>query len=71
MGAQTWVTITTLITELLIVLKFDWETATKPLPFKVAVCWGVFISGLMLWTIWNFGIKPSLQSSKSRSVKRD
>jgi phosphatidylserine synthase 2 len=57
MGTQTWVTITILATEVLIVLKFDWETVSKPLPPMIAKCWIVFFSGLFLWTFWQFYLK--------------
>lgn len=66
MGTQTWVCITILFTETLIVLKFDWETVTKPFPPNVAWCWIVFIIGLILWTIWQFSIKPLIHSDNKK-----
>jgi phosphatidylserine synthase 2 len=64
MGTQTWVSITIIITELLIVLKFDWDTIAKPFPTKIAACWIVFISSLALWTLWQFYFKEHLFSRK-------
>ena len=43
-----------IITELLICLKFDWDTFTKPPPTSVIVCWTVSLSILGLWTVWHF-----------------
>ena len=64
MGTQTWVTITILATETLIVFKFDWETVTKPFPPTVAKCWIVFGIGLVVWTIWQFYLKQFFLSHK-------
>lgn len=67
MGTQTWVAITIIITELLIVLKFDWETVSKPFPPKIALFWALFISCLVLWTIWQFYLKPLLHWTEKRN----
>ena len=69
MGTQTWVSITIIITEILIVLKFDWETSTKPLPPDVAFWWKVFGTLLLLYTIWNFYVKPLLHWSERRNSR--
>jgi len=57
-GRQSWVIASIIITELLIVAKFGWETITKPLPFHVIVFWSVGLFIIAAWTIWNFFLKP-------------
>jgi phosphatidylserine synthase 2 len=60
------------LTEVLITLKFDWETVTRPFPLHVSIFWVVFIIALVGWTIWNFYISPymiKLSKKKSKSVK--
>lgn len=74
MGTQTWVCITIIMTEVLIVLKFDWETVTKPFPPKIALCWEIFGGCLLTWTVWQFYIKPYLfhsRDAKSGIKKKD
>jgi len=58
MGAQTWMCIAIITTEVLIVFKFDWETVTKPFPTTVAWCWIIFFGSLALWTVYQFIFKP-------------
>ena len=58
MGTQTWVVITIIFTEVLICLKFDWETVTKPFPPHISICWIVAGIGLLLWTVWQFYVSP-------------
>ncbi|KAK6973721.1 phosphatidylserine synthase 2 [Biomphalaria glabrata] len=55
-GRQSWVIVSIIITELLIVLKFDWNTVTKPLPKPVAIFWLIGALGLFIWTIVKFYI---------------
>ena len=45
LGHQSFMIVTVIITELLITLKFDWETITKPLPPHVLMFWTVGASG--------------------------
>ena len=45
-----------IITEFLIVLKFDWETVTKPIPRPVACVWLVGLVCLVTWTTFKFYI---------------
>ncbi|OON16217.1 hypothetical protein X801_07972, partial [Opisthorchis viverrini] len=56
LGRQVWMLSSVIITELLIILKFGWNTVTKPLPRHVALFWLVAIVGLTLWTFWHFYI---------------
>ena len=48
------------VTELLICVKFGWDTITKPLPRSIAIAWLSFAIGLFLYTIVKFVIfKPT------------
>jgi phosphatidylserine synthase 2 len=64
MGTQTWVVITIITTEVLICLKFDWETVTKPFPPDIAFYWKIFGSILTLWTVWQFYVWPYINHKK-------
>ena len=57
------------MTELLICLKFDWETLTKPFPPDVAFWWYIFLSALVLWTIWQFLVRPYVWPQESKESK--
>jgi len=70
MGTQTWVCITIIVTEVLIVLKFDWDTVTKPFPPEVAFWWYLFIGALVLWTVWQFFLRPFFFSQESKQKKK-
>ena len=55
-GRQSWLIASVIITEFLIVLKFDWETVTKPIPRPVACVWLVGLVCLVTWTTFKFYI---------------
>ncbi|KAL8568159.1 hypothetical protein ACOMHN_027682 [Nucella lapillus] len=55
-GRQSWLIISIIITEFLLVLKFDWRTVTKPIPQPVASVWVVGLVTLLVWTIVKFYI---------------
>lgn len=57
MGTQTWVAITIIFTEMLIVFKFDWDVVTIPPPRHIAVAWITGACCLVLWIIWQFYLK--------------
>ncbi|KAK2177964.1 hypothetical protein NP493_570g03007 [Ridgeia piscesae] len=59
-GTQSWMASALIITELLVALKFDWETFTKPLPRHVAIVWLVGLASLALWTVWHFYLQRLL-----------
>lgn len=63
-----------IITELLIVVKFDWETITKPLPTHVAYGWILGFSFLLIFTVWKFyifrDVKSDLPIESSESNER-
>jgi hypothetical protein len=56
-----------IITEVLITLKFDWETFTKPLPQHVALGWIIGLAGWALWTVWHFYLQRLLMHTEQRS----
>lgn len=60
MGTQTWVAITIICTEVLIVFKFDWELVSKPFPEHIKIAWSIFFICLLLWMLWHFYVKPHL-----------
>ncbi|XP_002735878.1 phosphatidylserine synthase 2-like [Saccoglossus kowalevskii] len=69
-GQQSWITLATLGTEVLIILKFDPQLVLKPLPSHIAWCWLIGISALTVWTIWHFFIRQYIihyYSVRSRS----
>ena len=53
-GQQAWVVSAIVATEVLICVKFGWETLTIPLPFHVAVFWSISFGVYLVWTVWNF-----------------
>jgi len=66
LGAQTFVIGAIIVTELLICLKFDWETVTKPLPNHITVAWIIGFVILLLWTVWHFYFKRLLWHTEQR-----
>ncbi|XP_013403377.1 phosphatidylserine synthase 2-like [Lingula anatina] len=67
-GRQAWMIAAIIITELLIVLKFDWQTVSKPIPFPVACFWILGIVGLFVYTIWKFYLHPHKVIAKSHQT---
>jgi phosphatidylserine synthase 2 len=55
-GRQSWIIASIIITEFLIVLRFDLYTVTKPIPQPVASVWAIGIISLAVWTFWKFYI---------------
>lgn len=53
-GRQSWVIVAIIITEFLVIAKFDFGTITKPLPTHIAYFWILGCSSLILWTLWKF-----------------
>jgi len=56
-----------IVTEVLITLKFDWHTFTKPLPGYVIVGWVIGLALLALWTVWHFYLQRLLTHTEVRS----
>ena len=68
-GTQTLLLMAIIVTEVLITLKFDWHTFTKPLPSHVVVGWIIGLAVLALWTIWHFYLQRLLQHTEVQSLK--
>ncbi|XP_055335120.1 phosphatidylserine synthase 2-like [Paramacrobiotus metropolitanus] len=60
-GKQAWLVLAVIITELLIVLRFDWDLVTKPLPSRIAACWLLFFACVIIWTWWKFFYRNTLR----------
>jgi len=54
LGRQAWVTLTIVVTELLVCLKFGWSTVTKPLPRHIALWWVLGAALLVVYTVVKF-----------------
>ena len=65
-GRQAWLVVIIVLTEFLIVLKFDWETVTQPFPLHVTLFWLLFTICLVTWTIWHFFIKRAINSKEKK-----
>jgi len=68
-GRQSWVVAAIVITEVLIVCKFDWETVTKPLPFPIVLLWTSIAIGIVLWTIYQFWFKRFILWGQKKNVE--
>jgi len=60
-----------IITEVLITLKFDWHTFTKPLPDHVTFGWSIGLAVLAIWTIWHFYLQRLLRHTEVQSLATD
>ncbi|KAK8741995.1 hypothetical protein OTU49_002046, partial [Cherax quadricarinatus] len=69
-GRQSWLFLAIVTTELLIVVKFGWETVTIPFPSHVVTLWMTIFIILVLWTLWNFYIDPHTFKVDSEDVER-
>jgi phosphatidylserine synthase 2 len=68
-GRQSWVITAIVITEVLIVCKFDWETVTKPLPFHIVLVWTSIVIGIVVWTIYQFWFKRFILWGQKKNVQ--
>ncbi|CAG0920925.1 unnamed protein product [Notodromas monacha] len=59
-GRQSWMLVTIVFTEFLLVLKCGWETVTKPLPWHIGLFWSVGFAGLLGWSLYNFLLRPKM-----------
>lgn len=66
MGTQSCLVFAIIITEVLITLKFDWNTFTKPLPRHITLFWVVGLAGLALWTVWYFYLQRLLNHTEQK-----
>lgn len=58
LGQQAWIAIAMVVTEVLIVLKFDLPLVMKLPPVGVLIFWALFGMVLTLWTLWFFFVRP-------------
>ena len=70
MGTQTWLAITIILTEALIVFKFDWDLVSQPFPSHVTIGWSIFFSCLIVWMLWQFYLKPHLNKQEKNTNKK-
>ena len=56
-GQQSWVAISILATECLIIWKFGYHIVTKPFPTHVIIFWTAFVVIILGWSLWNFTYK--------------
>ena len=54
MGTQLWLQSAIALTELMIILKFEWNTVTKPLPRHISILWLTGLLALLTWTVHHF-----------------
>ena len=60
LGRQSWMLLCIVCTEVLVCVKFGWDTITKPLPRPIALWWLAFGVGLVIYTFVKFVIfKPT------------
>ncbi|KAJ2313163.1 hypothetical protein IWW52_004642, partial [Coemansia sp. RSA 2704] len=70
MGAHCWVLIATLLTELLIIVKFARGEFTEPFPRVVVVFWALVAAALAGFSLWQFALRPRLRRTPSRRSKK-
>ncbi|KAJ2448879.1 hypothetical protein EV183_005204 [Coemansia sp. RSA 2336] len=65
MGAHCWMLIATLLTELLIVVKFGRGEFSEPFPRLVIAFWSAVALALAAFSLWQFVLMPRLRHSKT------
>ncbi|XP_033106106.1 phosphatidylserine synthase 2-like isoform X1 [Anneissia japonica] len=68
-GEQSWIISAMILTEVLLVLKFDRELILKPFPSHIAVCWIIAFISLVAWTIYQFYIRPQFCAPEQEPVE--
>lgn len=53
-GRQAWLVAIIIVTEALIIFKYDWETVTRPIPRHMTIFWIGAIFVLTVYTLWKF-----------------
>lgn len=56
-GRQSWMILFILATEVLIIVRFDYDLITKPFPWYISWPWMIGIGMLAAWTAWEFFVK--------------
>lgn len=69
-GRQSWMILAIVITELLVTIKFDFATISKPLPKHIAYFWILGFMGLVAYTVWKFYIKRDCKMDVDLKPKR-
>ncbi|KAJ2001793.1 hypothetical protein GGI04_003604 [Coemansia thaxteri] len=64
MGAHCWLLIVTLLTELLIIVKFGRGAFDQPFPLPVLVFWSLVASLIVAFSLWQFAIMPRLRQRR-------
>ena len=61
LGQQLWIFLWIICTEVLICIRFGWDTITKPLPMPIALWWLAFGFGLLAYAVVKFVLcKPTM-----------
>ncbi|KAJ2011226.1 hypothetical protein GGI06_004615, partial [Coemansia sp. S85] len=71
MGAHCWMLITTLLTELLIIVKFGRGEFSEPFPTHVIAFWSLVASILVGFSVWQFAVAPRLRQHRSSDKKTE
>ena len=56
-GQQSWIVVSIVVTECMIVYKFGYEIISKPFPPHVILFWVAFVIIILSWSFWNFTYK--------------
>uniref|UniRef100_UPI00358E01CC phosphatidylserine synthase 2 isoform X2 n=1 Tax=Myxine glutinosa TaxID=7769 RepID=UPI00358E01CC len=72
LGQQAWMVAAVIVTEFLIVIKYDPYTLTLPLPFYVTQFWICGLLGIFIWTIWRFLIRDvKMKYKETRAIEEE
>ncbi|PVZ97542.1 hypothetical protein BB558_006495 [Smittium angustum] len=69
LGAHMWLTMATVLTELLIIFKFGAGEFPAPFPNIVIIGWSIAFSIVVLFAVWQFFIKPRFFAQKQVKVE--
>ena len=64
LGAQAWIIMATILTEVLVVFKWGQGQFPAPFPTSIIVFWTIFTVILIVFPIWQFYLRPSFKSKK-------
>ena len=70
-GQQVSLLVSVIMTEFMIVCKFDWKTLTKPCPTHVKYFWATAFVAYILFSMWKFQIKFPLVRQWMRNKLRE
>lgn len=69
-GSQAWVVVAIIVVEVLVIFKWGQGMFPAPFPPAVIVFWCVFSVLLVLFPIWQFGVRPRLFAPPVRRAAR-